>query len=51
MKESEIDNTVETHNYNKNTVRTTTGDSAKGDLTQFWELFTLIPCATKDFKR
>ena len=25
-------------------------DSAKGGLTQFWELITMIPCATKDFK-
>ena len=24
---------------------------SKGGLTQFWELFTVIPCATKDFKR
>ena len=26
-------------------------DTAKGGLTQFWELFTVIPCAPKDFKR
>ena len=26
-------------------------DSAKGGLTQFRELFTVIPCARKDFKR
>ena len=26
-------------------------DSAKGGLTQFGELFTVIPCAHKDFKR
>ena len=31
--------------------RTTTDDSAKGGLTQFRELFTVIPCARKDFKR
>ena len=26
-------------------------DSAKGGLPQFWEIFTVIPCAPKDFKR
>ena len=26
-------------------------DSAKGGLTQFWELFTMIPCARKYLKR
>ena len=26
-------------------------DTVKGGLTQFYELFTLIPCAPKDFKR
>ena len=26
-------------------------DSAKGGLTQFWELFTMIPCAPKYLKR
>ena len=25
-------------------------DTAEGGLTQFWELFTVIPCASKDFK-
>ena len=25
-------------------------DTAKGGLTQFWELLTVIPCAPKDFK-
>ena len=27
-----------------------TDDSAKGGLTQFWELFTVIPCGPKMFK-
>ena len=26
-------------------------DSAKGGLTQFWELITVIPCAPKYLKR
>ena len=26
-------------------------NSVKGGLTQFWELLTVIPCASKDFKR
>ena len=26
-------------------------DSAKGGMTQFWELFTMIPCAPKYLKR
>ena len=26
-------------------------DPAKGGLTQFWEIFTVILCAYKDFKR
>ena len=26
-------------------------DTAKGGLTQFWELFTAIPCALKHLKR
>ena len=26
-------------------------DSAKGGLTQFWELFTMIPCEPKYLKR
>ena len=26
-------------------------DTAKGGLSQFQELFTVIPCAPKDFKR
>ena len=26
-------------------------DSAKGDLTQFWELITMIPCSLSDFNR
>ena len=26
-------------------------DSAKGSPTQFWELFTVTPCASEDFKR
>ena len=25
-------------------------DTAKGGLTIFWELFTVIPCTPKDFK-
>ena len=29
----------------------TIDDSAKGCLTQFWELFTMIPCAPKHLNR
>ena len=29
----------------------TMDDSAKGSLTQIWELFTVIPCRLTDFKR
>ena len=28
-----------------------TDDTAKRSLTIFWELFTVIPCAPKDFER